>query len=171
MAHTKKRYGVTGKNLHRWIDEPSLLLAGSHRKYRHDPNTELPLIYIEEFGKERARDIHLDHLYLDKKNSRKKTKWRKKPDFYEFFDDFYKKTRFDFHDKDNHIRIWLNMLTETIEGVLPPVPHSFLCQFLLDGKRILVECLFDDNLNTKFFPSEKLTEWYHIHSSLSSVNE
>lgn len=68
--HTLSRYDVTGEDIHEWMDEPSLLLGPDHRDERHDPKQGLPQKLIEKYGKELARNIMLDHIFLDVKSVR-----------------------------------------------------------------------------------------------------
>ena len=37
--HTFERYGVEGKEIHKWMDEPSRIYSTSHRQFRHDDDT------------------------------------------------------------------------------------------------------------------------------------
>lgn len=66
--HTLERYGVRGEDIHGWMDEPSLILGSEHRKERHDPTQETPQIFITKYGRELARNIILDHIFLDVKS-------------------------------------------------------------------------------------------------------
>lgn len=70
-----KRYGKPFTELHQWMDEPSQILRGSHRKFRHDPDVT-PLETKKMFG-ENADNACLDHIFLDKATSREKEKIRK----------------------------------------------------------------------------------------------
>ncbi|MFB0545113.1 MAG: helix-turn-helix domain-containing protein [Asgard group archaeon] len=36
---TPKRYGVEGRDIHEWLDEPSRKYGGAHRQFRHDTKT------------------------------------------------------------------------------------------------------------------------------------
>ena len=69
--HTLNIYGITGHNFHVWIDEP-VRITGNHRKYRHDPNQEIPKCFVDEYGENMARNILLDHICFDKKESLKR---------------------------------------------------------------------------------------------------
>jgi len=62
---TKKRYGVTGRDIHKWMDEPVKLYGPNHRMVRHDKYQELPFSFIEKYGNELAYNIMLDHLLAD----------------------------------------------------------------------------------------------------------
>lgn len=66
--HTLERYGVMGEDIHEWMDEPSLILGPEHRNERHDPKQEIPPIFITKYGEELARNIILDHIFLDVKS-------------------------------------------------------------------------------------------------------
>lgn len=67
-----KRYENSFTELHKWMDEPSQMLSGSHRKFRHDPDVT-PLEAKKMFG-ENADNACLDHIFLDKATSREKEK-------------------------------------------------------------------------------------------------
>ena len=67
-AESLKRYGKTFSEVHRWMDEPSLLLGSSHRKYRHDPDVT-PFEAKAIFG-DFADHVVLDHIRLDEVESR-----------------------------------------------------------------------------------------------------
>lgn len=65
---TLKRYGVEGRDIHQWLDEPSRKYAGGHREFRHD--TETIRLVGKIFGKNYgslAGNIALDHIMLDHK--------------------------------------------------------------------------------------------------------
>jgi len=76
---TKKRYGVSGENVHRWMDEPQKLFGSNHRTVRHGIEQEIPSIFVDEYGEELARNIMIDHILLDndpnsiRKHNKKKT--------------------------------------------------------------------------------------------------
>jgi hypothetical protein len=82
-AESLKRYGKTFSEVHTWMDEPSLLLGSSHRKYRHDPDVtpfEAKAIFSEG-----ADNVCLDHIRLDELESRKSitTIWFPNTNYYE----------------------------------------------------------------------------------------
>jgi len=64
---TLKKYGVEGRDIHKWLDEPSRKYAGRHREFRHD--TETIRLAGEVFGskydKTLAENIALDHIMAD----------------------------------------------------------------------------------------------------------
>jgi hypothetical protein len=60
---SRRRYGKSFSELHRWMDEPSLMLGTDHRMYRHDPY-KTPLEARRIFG-ENADHACLDHIRLD----------------------------------------------------------------------------------------------------------
>jgi hypothetical protein len=68
-ADSLKRYGKSFAELHAWMDEPSILLGSSHRKYRHDPNVT-PEEAKAIFGVN-ADNACLDHIRLDELEVRK----------------------------------------------------------------------------------------------------
>ena len=66
--HSERRYGVRGDDIHSWMDEPSYIVGKSHRDFRHNPYRDSPTvirIFGEEYGENIAREIFLDHIYLD----------------------------------------------------------------------------------------------------------
>ena len=63
--YTFERYGVTGEEIHEWMDEPAKLLGSTHRKARHDPRQNLPKYLIQMYGESLAKNIMIDHLLLD----------------------------------------------------------------------------------------------------------
>lgn len=64
-----KKYGGRFDELHRWMDEPCIVMGREHRMYRHDPYIT-PKEAKKIFG-EYADQACLDHIILD---------WRKSPD-------------------------------------------------------------------------------------------
>lgn len=64
---TLKRYGVEGRDIHQWLDEPSRKYAGVHRQFRHDTETIRLVgeIFGKKYGKSLAENIALDHIMLD----------------------------------------------------------------------------------------------------------
>ena len=83
-AESLKRYGKTFSELHRWMDEPSLLLGAKHRIYRHNPFVT-PSEAKAIFGFN-ADNACLDHIRLDELESRKSkaTIWFQNINFYDF---------------------------------------------------------------------------------------
>jgi len=56
------------------MDEPSLIMGRSHRCERHDPIRDLPIVirlFGNEYGEELAKQIFIDHIYLDTKERTK----------------------------------------------------------------------------------------------------
>jgi hypothetical protein len=72
--HSKDRYGVEGRDIHSWMDEPSIKFTGSHRQYRHDKEglESVKDTFGEKYGRSVAGNIAMDHIDLDKKESNKK---------------------------------------------------------------------------------------------------
>ena len=68
-AESIRRYGESFSELHRWMDEPSLLLGAAHRQYRHDPYVT-PVEAKAIFG-DFADHACLDHIRLDEQENRK----------------------------------------------------------------------------------------------------
>ncbi|MHA1973246.1 MAG: hypothetical protein ACTSW1_09645 [Candidatus Hodarchaeales archaeon] len=68
-AHTLRRYGVSGSDIHAWMDEPSQLYGSSHRWTRHNAKF-IPKQFIEKYGEEQARAIMIDHIMLDREENR-----------------------------------------------------------------------------------------------------
>jgi len=72
--HTGKRYGVEGRDINSWMDEPSQVAGGAHREFRHDLES-LPIairIFESKYGAEMVENIFLDHLRADSKEMRKR---------------------------------------------------------------------------------------------------
>jgi len=63
--YTFERYGVTGEEIHEWMDEPVKLYGPTHRKARHDPNQKLPQYLIQIYGESLAKNIMIDHILQD----------------------------------------------------------------------------------------------------------
>jgi hypothetical protein len=62
--HTISKYGVTGEDIHIWMDEPGKIYGSSHASDRHDRDQIIPHEFVMKYGEELARDIIQDHLYL-----------------------------------------------------------------------------------------------------------
>jgi hypothetical protein len=78
--HCLERYGVEGRTIHKWIDEPARYYGKAHRELRHD--LETANYVAEEFGAEcgegakgqyLAKLCYFDHIFLDIEESKKKT--------------------------------------------------------------------------------------------------
>ena len=71
---TLKRYGVEGRDIHSWLDEPSKEYAGSHRQFRHDTETVRLVgeLFGKAYGKSVAENIALDHIMADHEEEIKK---------------------------------------------------------------------------------------------------
>jgi len=65
-----RRYGKRFDELHRWMDQPSAIMGGKHRMYRHDPY-KTPQEAKLLFGP-LADQACLDHIRLDRQESRRK---------------------------------------------------------------------------------------------------
>jgi hypothetical protein len=63
---TSLRYGVSGKDLHTWIDRPSEIFGKEHRIYRHDYSMWIPQKFVNRYGLKLARAIVRSHIWLDK---------------------------------------------------------------------------------------------------------
>jgi len=72
--HTLKRFGVEGREIHSWLDEPSKLFTTSHRQFRHDTETVrlAGKLFGEKYGKALAENIALDHIMADHEEEIKK---------------------------------------------------------------------------------------------------
>jgi hypothetical protein len=77
--HTLKRYGFEGREVHKWLDEPSRVYGGIHRGFRHDEKTVI--LAGKLFGKDygegivgdgKAQTTALDHIRLDLEDSLRK---------------------------------------------------------------------------------------------------
>ena len=57
--HSLKRYGVEGRDIHSWLDEPSRHYAGIHREFRHDEKTTILVgkTFGEIYGEDKAQAI------------------------------------------------------------------------------------------------------------------
>ncbi len=67
-SHTLELFGVTGKDIHRWMDAPAKEFGQGHRKTRHNADLEIPQVFIDRYGDELARKIVLDHIKLDNRH-------------------------------------------------------------------------------------------------------
>jgi hypothetical protein len=69
-----KRYGVEGKDIHIWLDEPARHYAGIHREFRHDEKTIILVgkTFGKIYGEDKAQAIALDHIMADHEESLKK---------------------------------------------------------------------------------------------------
>lgn len=66
ISRTRKRYGVDGKDIHEWIDEPKIIINSiKHRKYRHNIDMQIPKFILDKYGEELARNIIIDHILYD----------------------------------------------------------------------------------------------------------
>ena len=65
--HTLRRYGVEGRDIHQWLDEPARRYASGHRQFRHDSETIKLVgeIFGEKYGAQSAENIALDHILTD----------------------------------------------------------------------------------------------------------
>ena len=95
-GHTLKRYGIEGREIHQWLDEPSRKHTSGHRQFRHDTETIklVGKIFGEKYGREMAENIALDHIMLDHKEKIKRRKEEKRQQIYRGFteeerEDFY----------------------------------------------------------------------------------
>jgi len=68
--HSFEIYGEEAIDIHTWMDSPSVLYGGAHRLFRHDKKIDIPKIFKEKYGERLARDILIDHLTLDKIESK-----------------------------------------------------------------------------------------------------
>lgn len=76
--HSEKRYGVRGDDIHTWMDEPSFIMGSSHRDERHNPRRDLPInikMFGNDYGEGVARQVFLDHILLDRKESASKQQY------------------------------------------------------------------------------------------------
>lgn len=64
---TLKKYGVEGRDIHKWLDEPSRKYTSGHREFRHDTETIrfAGEIFGSKYGKALAENIALDHIMAD----------------------------------------------------------------------------------------------------------
>lgn len=71
---TLKKYGVEGRDIHKWLDEPSRKYAGRHREFRHDTETTRLVgeVFGGKYGRRLAENIALDHIMADHEEEIKK---------------------------------------------------------------------------------------------------
>jgi hypothetical protein len=63
---TEREYGVTGDDIHKWIDAPARNLGVLHRRLRHDYGDWIPKKFVRKYGVKRAKEIMRSHIWLDK---------------------------------------------------------------------------------------------------------
>lgn len=73
---TIERYGVEGRDIHSWLDEPSREYAASHREFRHDSETVRLVgeLFGKTYGSSLAENIALDHIMVDHEEEIRKRK-------------------------------------------------------------------------------------------------
>lgn len=62
-----RKYGVSGEDIHHWMDETVTLAGSGHRSSRHSLKQKIPQLFIEKYGEDLARYIMEDHILLDSK--------------------------------------------------------------------------------------------------------
>jgi len=62
---TLKKYGVEGREIHEWLDDPARIFGVGHRQFRHDAETIRLVgeIFGEKYGKSLVENIALDHIF------------------------------------------------------------------------------------------------------------
>lgn len=77
--HSLKLYRVEGKEIHRWLDEPSRHYGGIHRGFRHDEKTIILAgkVFGKNYGEAMAQNIALTHIMADHEESIKKRNEKK----------------------------------------------------------------------------------------------
>ncbi len=72
--HTLKRFKVEGRDIHKWLDEPSRVYGGIHREFRHDEETIIIIgkLFGDLYGVDIAQAIALDHIIADHEEAIKK---------------------------------------------------------------------------------------------------
>jgi len=72
--HSLRLYGVEGREVHSWMDDPCRKFAGSHRQFRHDTETIefVKEYFAEKIGPKLAGNIAIDHIMLDHEETVKK---------------------------------------------------------------------------------------------------
>ena len=83
---TKKRYGVRGEDIHRWMDEPVKLYGSKHRKSRHTTDY-IPLMFIEKYGRDLTTLIMEDHILADREETRKRVVIKRTPRVRTYYQD------------------------------------------------------------------------------------
>jgi hypothetical protein len=73
---TMKSYGVEGRDIYSWLDEPSREYASSHREFRHDSDTVRLVgeLFGKTYGNSLAENIALDHIMVDHEEEIRKRK-------------------------------------------------------------------------------------------------
>jgi len=64
---TKEQYGIEGRDIHSWMDEPCKIFGGSHRKVRHDVTgiKDAYRIFSTKYPREDIERIMTAHILLD----------------------------------------------------------------------------------------------------------
>jgi hypothetical protein len=63
--YTYSRLGVSGWDIHQWMDYLWMYYGVDHRMFRHDPDVWLPYRFIKKYRSRLARLIVYTHLELD----------------------------------------------------------------------------------------------------------
>ncbi|MGD6852476.1 MAG: hypothetical protein ACQCN6_10505 [Candidatus Bathyarchaeia archaeon] len=65
--HTLENYGIDGKEIHIWIDEPCKIYGSSHRQVRHNVEgiKDAVRIFGAKYGEEIVKKVMIDHILLD----------------------------------------------------------------------------------------------------------
>lgn len=71
---TRLRYHKEGRDIHKWLDEPSQHYASRHRQFRHDTETVKAVgqLFGSKYGRAVAENIALDHIMADHQEEIKK---------------------------------------------------------------------------------------------------
>jgi hypothetical protein len=69
--HTKDRYGIEGRDIHSWMDEPCKIFGASHRKVRHDVAgiKDGLRLFSSKYSFEDIERVMVDHILLDVEDS------------------------------------------------------------------------------------------------------
>jgi len=62
---TERRYGMTGEDIHQWIDAPARDLGVLHRQLRHEYDEWVPTKFVRKYGVHLAKAIMRSHIWLD----------------------------------------------------------------------------------------------------------
>jgi hypothetical protein len=62
---TVREYGVTGEDIHKWMDAPARNLGISHRRLRHSYDEWVPKKFVRKYELWLAKAIMRSHIWLD----------------------------------------------------------------------------------------------------------
>ena len=150
--HSLKHYGVEGREIHAWLDQPCRTYGKGHRQFRHDTETIkfVGKTFGDKYGRDIAENIALDHIMLDHREGIKRRNEEKQEIYRGFTDEerreFYSRNENvgKFHSKsrelkeleklkpkmsDSTLRLFLGIITVVVAGLqmlllFLPIPES-----------------------------------------------